>query len=72
MPAHSSAVLTVHGNLNALCLFIRHLSASLDKAKDIPFGVKNSLWTSRIFDSDIDGFYDVNDGDLTYRLYMIQ
>lgn len=72
MPAPNGlAVLTVHKNLEALCLFLRHLPASVEQTKNIPFEVAEVsvvIDNTGVVESDFDGFSYVSDGELTCRL----
>ncbi|KAH3816216.1 hypothetical protein DPMN_117728 [Dreissena polymorpha] len=72
-----TAVVSIHKSLSDLCLFIRHLSASIDKSKNIPFEAVSVTVlpdNTMMVESDFEGFSDsdVSDGDLSCRLFMAQ
>ena len=71
-----AACMTVHRNLDDLCLFIRHLASTLKLTSPIPFEAANLLETLKVpsepssSDSDFSGFDIVSDGEYTCKLYL--
>ena len=47
-----TTVVAIHKNLTDLCLFIRHLSASLDESKTIPFEAVSATAFPDFYDYD--------------------
>ena len=68
------AIMTEHASVNALALFIRHLSATLSEVRDLPFEIAelNALVDSSKELDEFDGFSEVSEGEVSCLIYMAQ
>ena len=68
------AIMTEHASVNPLTLFIRHLSATLSEARDLPFEIAelNALVDSSKELDEFDGFSEVSEGEVSCLIYMAQ
>ena len=66
--------MTEHGSVNALALFIRHLSATLSEVRNLPFEIAeiNALVDRSKQTDEFDGFSEVSEGEVSCLMDMMQ
>ena len=72
MTSNGVACLTKHRNEHDLCLFIRHLAASIKCQHDVQFELSEILLCKESSEPEFSGFSSQSEGEITIKLYLAQ